>query len=205
MKINPNSLLSLLKEFDSNINKIRIKNNVLTIGFLDFLYTRGVAIRDKQIDASSYNKIMIALAAVECGIDILTVCKLINWKDFELFASEVMKFHNYMVYQNYRIKNPTRQIDVIGVRLQNALVIDCKHWRRNSYSEMVAVVDKQKERGTLFMKKNKSMEIENAYPIIITFYPNEFQSVNQVPIVPISSFNSFLIDFDNYKQNFFRI
>jgi len=205
LKINPNSLLSLLKEFDSNINKIRIKNNVLTIGFLDFLYTRGVAIRDKQIDASSYNKIMIALAAVECGIDILTVCKLINWKDFELFASEVMKFHNYMVYQNYRIKNPTRQIDVIGVRLQNALVIDCKHWRRNSYSEMVAVVDKQKERGTLFMKKNKSIEIENAYPIIITFYPNEFQSVNQVPIVPISSFNSFLIEFDNYKQNFFRI
>jgi len=205
LKINPNSLLSLLKEFDSNINKIRIKNNVLTIGFLDFLYTRGVAIRDKQIDASSYNKIMIALAAVECGIDILTVCKLINWKDFELFASEVMKFHNYVVYQNYRIKNPTRQIDVIGVRLQNALVIDCKHWRRNSYPEMVGVVDKQKERGTLFMKKNKSMEIENAYPIIITFYPNEFQSVNQVPIVPISSFNSFLIDFDNYKQNFFRI
>ena len=205
MKINPNSLLSLLKEFDSNINKIRIKNNVLTIGFLDFLYTRGVAIRDKQINASSYNKIMIALAAVECGIDILTVCKLINWKDFELFASEVMKFHHYVVYKNYRTKNPTRQIDVIGVRLQNALVIDCKHWRRNSYPEMVGVVDKQKERGTLFMKKNKSIEIENAYPIIITFYPNEFQSVNQVPIVPISSFNSFLIDFDNYKQNFFRI
>lgn len=205
MKINPNSLLSLLKEFDSNINKIRIRNNVLTISFLDFLYARGVAIRDKQIDASSYNKIMIALAAVECGIDILTVCKLINWKDFELFASEVMKFHNYIVYKNYRIKNPTRQIDVIGVRLQNALVIDCKHWRRNSYSEMVGIVDKQKERGTLFMKKNKSIEIENAYPIIITFYPNGFQSVNQVPIVPISSFNSFLIDFDSYRQNFFRI
>ena len=205
MKINPNSLLSLLKEFDSNINKIRIKNNVLTIGFLDFLYTRGVAIRDKQIDASSYNKIMIALAAVECGIDILTVCKLINWRDFELFASEVMKFHNYVVYKNYRIKNPTRQIDVVGIKLHNALVIDCKHWKRNSYSEMVGVVDKQKERGTLFMKKNESFEIENAYPIIITFYPNEFQSVNQVPIVPISSFNSFLIEFDNYKQNFFRI
>jgi hypothetical protein len=177
----------------------------LTLGFLDYLVTRGVAIRDKQIDASSYNKIIIALAAVEYGIDILTVCKLINWKDFELFASEVMKFHHYVVYKNYRIKNPTRQIDVIGVRLQNALVIDCKHWKRNSYSEMVGVVDKQKERGTLFMKKNKSIEIENAYPIIITFFPNEFQSVNQVPIVPISSFNSFLIDFDNYKQNFFRI
>lgn len=205
MKINLNSLLNLLKEFNSNKNKIRIKNNVLTLGFLDYLYTRGVAIRDKQIDASSYNKIIIALAAVECGIDILTVCKLINWKDFELFASEVMKFHNYVVYKNYRIKNPTRQIDVIGVRLQNALVIDCKHWKRNSYSEMVGVVDKQKERATFFMKKNESFEIEYAYPIIITFFPNEFQSVNQVPIVPISSFNSFLIDFDNYKQNFFRI
>ncbi len=205
MKINPNSILSLLNEFNSDANKIRIKNSLLTLSFLDFLSTRGVAIRDKQIDASSYNKIIIALAAVECGADILTICKLIDWRDFELFASEVMKFHNYVVYKNYRIKNPTRQIDVIGIRLQNALVVDCKHWKRNSYSEMVGAVDKQKERGTLFMKKNKSFGIEYAYPIIITFFPNEFQYVNQVPIVPISSFNSFLIDFDNYKQNFFRI
>jgi hypothetical protein len=205
LKINPNTLLSLLKEFNSNINKIRIKNSSLTIGFLDFLSTKGVAIRDKQIDTSSYNKIMIALAAVESGIDILTVCKLINWKDFEVFASEVMKFHNYVVYKNYRIKNPTRQIDVIGVRLRSALVIDCKHWRRNSYSGMVGVVNKQKERGALFMKKNESLVIENAYPVIITFLPYEFRYVNQVPVVPINSFNSFLIDFDNYKQNFFRI
>ena len=205
MKINPNSLINLLKEFNSNINKIRIKNSLLTLGFLDFLSTRGVAIRDKQIDASSYNKIIIALAAVECGADILTVCKLIDWRDFELFASEIMKFHNYEVYKNYRIKNPTRQIDVIGIKLQNALVVDCKHWKRNSYSEMVGAVIKQKERGTLFMEKNESFGIEYSYPIIITFLPCEFRYVNQVPIVPISSFNSFLIDFDNYKQNFFRI
>ncbi len=205
MKINPNSLLNLLNEFYSNINKIRIKNSFLTLGFLDFLSTRGVAVKDKEIDASSYNKIIIALAAVECGADILTVCKLIDWRDLELFASEVMKFHNYVIYKNYRMKNPTRQIDVIGIRLQNALVIDCKHWKRNSYSEMVGAADKQIERGTLFMKNNKLFGIEYSYPIIITFYPNEFRSVNQVPIVPISSFNSFLIDFDSYKQNFFRI
>ena len=165
MKINPNSLLSLLNEFYSNINKIKIKNSFLTLGFLEFLSTRGVAIRDKQIDTSSYNKIIIALAAVECGIDILTVCKLIDWRDFELFASEVMKFHNYVVYKNYRMKNPTRQIDVVGIRLQNALVVDCKHWKRNSYSEMVGAADKQIERGILFMKNNKSFGIEYSYPI----------------------------------------
>ncbi|WP_458719107.1 NERD domain-containing protein [Candidatus Nitrosocosmicus sp. R] len=205
MKINPNTLLSLLNEFNSNVEKIKIKNSFSTLNFLDFLSTRGVAIKDRQINPSSYNKVIIALAAVECGADILTVCKLIDWRDFELFASEAMKFHNYAVYKNYRLKNPTRQIDVVGIRLQNALVVDCKHWKRNSYSEMVGAAEKQKERGTLFMKKNKSFAIEYSYPIIITFYPNEFRYVNQVPIVPISSFNSFLIDFDSYKQNFFRI
>ena len=153
LKINPNSLIKLLNEFYSNINKIRIKNSFLTLGFLDFLSTRGVAVKDKEIDASSYNKIIIALAAVECGADILTVCKLIDWRDFELFASEVMKFHNYVVYKNYRMKNPTRQIDVIGIRLQNALVVDCKHWKRNSYSEMVGAADKQIERGTTLYEK----------------------------------------------------
>ncbi len=205
MKINPNSLIKILNEFNPNINKIRIKYSFLTIDVLDFLSERGIFIKYKQIEASSYNKIMIALGAVECGADILTVCKLIDWKDFELFASEIMKFHNYVVYKNYRIRNPTRQIDVVGIRLQNALVVDCKHWKRNSYSEMVRAVDKQKERGILFMEKNKSIGIECSYPIVITFLPNEFRYVNQVPIVPINSFNSFLIDFDNYKQNFFRI
>jgi len=205
LKINPNSLIKLLNEFNSNVNKIRIKYSFLTPDVLDFLSEKGIFIKDKQIEASSYNKIMIALAAVEFGADILTVCKLIDWKDFEFFASEMMKFHNYVVYKNYRIRNPTRQIDVVGIRLQNALVVDCKHWKRNSYAEMVRAVDKQKERGILFMEKNKSIGIEYSYPMVITFLPNEFRYVNQVPIVPINSFNSFLIDFDNYKQNFFRI
>jgi hypothetical protein len=205
LKINPSSLIKILNEFNSNTTKIRIKNSLSTIGFIDFLSERGVAIKDKQIHVSSYNKIIIALAAVECGADILTVCRLIDWRDFELFTSEIMKFHDYSVYKNYRIKNPTRQIDVVGIRGQNALVLDCKHWNRNSYSGMVSAVDKQIERVTLFMKKKKSLGIEYSYPVIITFLTNEFRYVNQVPIVPISSFNSFLIDFDNYKQNFIRI
>lgn len=205
MKINPNSLVKILNEFDTNTTKIRIKNSFSDLVFLDFLSAKGVAIKDKQINASSYNKIIIALAAVECGADIMTVCKLIDWRDFELFTSEIMKFHDYVVCKNYRIKNPTRQIDVVGRRGKNALVLDCKHWKGNSYSKMASAVDKQIERGTLFMEKNKSLGIEYSYPIIITFLPNEFRYVNQVPIVPISSFNSFLIDFDNYKQNFIRI
>ncbi|MDN5844639.1 MAG: hypothetical protein L0H53_00015 [Candidatus Nitrosocosmicus sp.] len=73
MKINPNSLIKLLKEFNSNIDKIAINNSFSTIEFIDFLCARGIAIKEKQLDASSYNKIIIALAAVECGVDILTV------------------------------------------------------------------------------------------------------------------------------------
>ena len=206
MKINPISLLKLLKEFNSDTNKIRIKNSFSTPDFLDFLSARGLVItKDNQMTASSYNKIIVAVAAVECGADVLTVCKLIDWRDFEIFASEIMTFHDYMVYKNYRIKNPTRQIDVVGIRLQNALIVDCKHWKRNTYSELVAAVNKQKQRGSLFMEKNGSFEVKYSYPIIITFLPCEFRYVNQVPVVPINSFNSFLIDFDNYKQNFFRI
>lgn len=205
MKINPSSLINLLREFNSNIDKIRIKNSFFTLDFLDFLSVRGVELKDKQIVSSSYNKITIALAAVESGADVLTVCKFIDWRDFELFTSEIMKFHDFTVFRNYRIRNPTRQIDVVGIKLHNALVIDCKHWMRNSYTEMVNAVSKQKERGMLFMEKSDSLGIEYSYPIIITFLPNEFRYINQVPVVPISSFNSFLTDFDNYRQNFFRI
>ncbi|MDN5844640.1 MAG: NERD domain-containing protein [Candidatus Nitrosocosmicus sp.] len=81
-----------------------------------------------------------------------------------------MKFHNYVVYKNYSIKHPTQQIDIVGIGSQNALVIDCKHWKGNSYTEMARVVDKQVERGILFMEKSKSFGIEFSFPVFITFF-----------------------------------
>lgn len=145
------------------------------------------------------------MAAVENGADLMNVCNLINWKDFELFSSEIMQFHQYVIYNNYRLKNPTREIDIVGIKSGKALLIDCKHWKKKSPSRIKEIVDKQKNRCVLFMQKTKLIGIQNSFPIVITFLPTGFQFVDDVPIVPICSLNSFLLEFDNYDQNLFRI
>ena len=128
---------------------------------------------------------------------------MLSWKDFEIFSSEILRFHDYSVYPNFRIKNPTRQIDIIGVRSKTAIIIDCKHWKYTSLSALQGIVKKQKERSVLLCDKKQPWGIKQLYPIIVTFLQAEFQYVDDVPIVPIQNFNSFLLDFDNYKENFF--
>jgi len=153
----------------------------------------------------SYYKILLALSAVKRGSDFMDVCKLICWKDFELFSSEILKFHNFDVILNYRLRNPTRQIDVVGIKSGLALIIDCKHWRKNSYSAIREAVKKQKERGLLLSNKKSLIGISKVLPIIVTFIPLEYRQVDMVPIIPIQLLNSFLLEFEFYIDEYFTI
>jgi hypothetical protein len=202
--INPSLLTYILDNFDSDIENFGIINNDIFSELLFFLSHCGVKIKKNKIDHSVYNKLTIALIAIHNGVDVLNICSKINWHDFELFSSEIMRFHGYNVYTNFRLKNPKREIDVIGIKSQKALLIDCKHWKKNSLSGLTQVVEKQKKRTMLFVQKSK-MNIKNAFPIILTFLPNTLEFVDDVPIVSINKLNSFLLDFDSLHQNFYKI
>lgn len=180
-------------------------NDILSPDVLEFILSKGISVNNKKIQNISFNKIYLGIAAVECGADVFEVCKLLDWKDFEIFSSEVLKYHDYLVHVNYRIKNPTRQIDIIGIRSKVGLIVDCKHWKDSSYSRLLQVVKKQKERAVLLHDRKHVLGISKFYPIIVTFLQNEFQYINGVPIVSIRNLNSFLLDFDNYTQNFFTV
>jgi hypothetical protein len=204
LSINPSLLTFIIDNFDSDIENFGITNNDIFDELLFFLSNWGVKIKQNKIDHSIYNKLTIALIAIHNGIDILSICSKINWHDFELFSSEIMRFHGYNVYTNFRLKNPKREIDVIGIKSQKALLIDCKHWKKNSPSGLKLIVEKQKKRTMLFVQNSK-MNIKNAFPIILTFLPNTFELVDGVPIVSINKLNSFLLDFDSLNQNFYKI
>jgi hypothetical protein len=204
LSINPSLLTFIIDNFDSDIENFGITNNDIFDELLFFLSNWGVKIKQNKIDHSVYNKLTIALIAIHNGIDILSICSKINWHDFELFSSEIMRFHGYNVYTNFRLKNPKREIDVIGIKSQKALLIDCKHWKKNSPSGLKLIVEKQKKRTMLFVQNSK-MNIKNAFPIILTFLPNTFELVDGVPIVSINKLNSFLLDFDSLNQNFYKI
>lgn len=199
---NPNYLIKLLNKLNSSPTGIEI-NKSAHPEIHNLFLSWGITVKNNLVENTSSNKISLGVAAVRCGVDVFEICKLMNWKDFEILSSEILRFHDYAVYINYRIRNPTRQIDIVAVKSKVALVVDCKHWKNTSFSTLQEVVRKQKERSIKLADRKQILGIKNLYPIIVTFLQSEFKSIHGVPIVPIQNFNSFLLDFDTYNQDFF--
>ena len=195
-------MVKLLSKLNSSPAGIKI-NNTIHPEIQKFLLPRGIIIKNNIVENTSSNKISLGIAAVSCGASVLEICKLLSWKDFEILSSEILRSHVYTVYINYRIRNPSRQIDIVAVKSKIALVVDCKHWKNKSFSAMQEVVRKQKERSIKLGDRKQILGIEKLYPVIVTFLPCEFQNIHGVPIVPIQSFNSFLLELDAYIQDFF--
>ena len=204
MSLNPSLLVYVLDNFESGLEHFGIVNSDVFDELLFFLSQYDIKIKDNKIGISIHNKLTIALIAVYNGVDLVSICSKINWHDFELFSSEIMKCHGYSVYKNFRLNNPRREIDIVGIKSQKALLIDCKHWKKNSLTGLKHIAEKQKSRSVLFLEKTK-MNIKNAFPIVLTFLPNAIQFIDGIPLVSISALNSFLMDFDDGCQNFCKI
>jgi len=199
---NPQYLVKLLSELYSSSTGVEI-NNSIHHEIKKFFLSRGIVVKNNIVENTSSNKISLGIAAVSCGADVFEVCKLLSWKDFEILSSEILRFHDYTIHINYRLRNPTRQIDIVAVKSKIALVVDCKHWKNNTFSIMQEVVRKQKERSINLGDRKQILGIKKLYPVIVTFLPSQFQNIHGVPIVPIQNFNSFLLDLDAYIQDFF--
>lgn len=204
MIINTTLLIDILDKFDTSDESFGIINQDILNELIFFLDKHGVRIRKNKIENSAYNKLSIALIAINKGINVVDISSKLNWHDFELFTSELLKYHGYTVYTNFRLKNPKREIDIIGIKSQKAILIDCKHWKKKSITGLKQIVEKQKNRSKLFIQKS-NLKVQNVFPIVLTFLPNGNSFINGVPIISINKLNSFLLDFDNIHQYFYKL
>ena len=84
------------------------------------------------------------------------------------------------------------EIDVVGIRLGVAILIDCKHWKRYSVSSLTSAVKNQIQRTKQYVAKTPGAV---AVPVIVTLYQDKVNFIQNVPIVPIFQFASFIDDF----------
>ena len=144
------------------------------------------------------NKLKTALSAIKSGVPIEEASCDIDWKDFEGLVAEVLESKNFEVTRNFRMKKPTMEIDVVGIHLDTAVLIDCKHWKRMSDSALEKIVLKQIERVKHYVA---TMNDVMAVPVIVTLYQEATKFVNRVPIVPIMQFSSFIDEFYGNLEN----
>ena len=160
---------------------------------LDMLTQNGIGQTIGNIvNFEDSDKLKTALFAIKNGVPIEEVSRYIAWKDFEGLVAEILDSKHFDVLRNFRMTRPTMEIDVVGVRLGIALLIDCKHWKRLSYSALETIVVKQVERVKHYVSNAKDVI---AAPVIVTLNQEETSFINRVPIVPILQFSSFIDEF----------
>jgi len=138
------------------------------------------------------DKLKIAIALLEKGITIDEISIALDWKDFEGLTGAILASKNFAVIKNMMLTKPRMEIDVIGIRLGIAILIDCKHWKRYSTSSLTTAVKKQIERTKHYVKKTPGAI---SVPVIVTLYQDKVNFIERVPIVPIFQFSSFIDEF----------
>ena len=138
------------------------------------------------------NKLKTALSAIKSGAPIEEASRDVDWKDFEGLVAEILESKNFEVIRNFRMRKPTMEIDVIGIHLGVAVLIDCKHWKRMTNSALEKIVLKQIDRVKHYVANTDEVV---AAPVIVTLYQEETKFVSKVPIVPIIQFSSFIDEF----------
>ena len=162
----------------------------------ELLYTlvqNGIGtLNDDVVDFDIPNdRLQTALFAINLGADLEDVSEYLNWKDFESLTGFILEEKDFEVTKNLILTKPRMEIDVIGKKMDIALLIDCKHWKNMSKSALDEIVKKQIERVKHFV----STENMSALPVIVTLHQESIQFVGNVPIVPIMKLSSFLDEF----------
>ena len=138
------------------------------------------------------DKLKVALELIKNGGPLDKISTMLNWKDFEGLVAEILYSKNFAIIKNLILTKPTMEIDVIGIRLGIAMLIDCKHWKRYNLSSLSSAVNKQVARTKHYILKTPGAI---AVPVIVTLYHDKIDFIDRVPIVPILQFSSFVDEF----------
>ena len=137
------------------------------------------------------DRLQTALFAIKLGADVEYVSEYLTWQDFESITGLILEKKDFDITKNLILTKPRMEIDVVGTKMDIALLIDCKHWKTMSKSALDEIVKKQVER----VKRYVTDENMSALPVIVTLHQEQIQFVDNVPIVPIMKLSSFLDEF----------
>ncbi len=158
----------------------------------NFIHNGIGSLKDNFYYFEDGDKLKIAIILLQNGFPLDDISVALDWRDFEGLTAEILSSKNFAVIKNLMLTKPRMEIDVVGIRLGIAILIDCKHWKRYSSSSLTSAVHKQIERTRQYVEKTQG---SMAVPVIVTLYQDKIDFIERVPIVPIFQFSSFIDEF----------
>ena len=160
---------------------------------LGIFIENGIGVLDNGIVSfQNSDKILASIFAITNGASIEDVAEFLSWQNFEELVTCILEENGFQVEKNLILTKPRMEIDVVGVKLGIAVLIDCKHWKKISKSALDDIVYKQTERVKNYVSKTESTM---AIPVIVTLHQEKVNFVNKVPIIPVIQLSSFLDEF----------
>jgi|Deesub1362B_J571_1020462.scaffolds.fasta_scaffold12005_2 hypothetical protein len=166
---------------------------------------------DKMLVVNDEERLRLACLAVNLGCDVEKVSRLLTWKEFEVFCSNVLESFGFKCFLNFRFKHSSGrgEIDILGLRKPFILCLDAKHWgvRSGKASGLRNAVKKHIKRveffGSVLDKYLLNLGIEDwgecvLVPLLVTLFQERIMFDLGVPVAPVFKLNSFLMDFDGY-------
>ena len=155
------------------------------------------------------NPALIVSAALQNGLQLDEILKILTWHNFELIVAGIYELNNFYTIRNFHFitKNGKNEIDVIAIKDQYAHIIECKHWLRTRISSNIThIVEHHLARMISFkdiaqkvftqLTPNKSEII--LIPVIIVPPKNIPEIVSGIPIVTLYKLQDFINRFEDY-------
>jgi Holliday junction resolvase-like predicted endonuclease len=160
--------------------------------------------KDDIIELSSNQRVKLAFHAINLGADIERVCKVLEWIEFENFASTAFETNNFTVKRRFRFRKSGRrwEIDVLAYSEPYIVCVDCKRWRRGwGKSAITKMVEAQTLRTRALVEALPSLQKRVLldgwthailFPAILSLFPGPAKFFQNVPVVPILQLQNFL-------------
>lgn len=139
------------------------------------------------------------------GEDIEDILEKYDWKKFEKVIAEIFRENDFLTRQNFRFKTKKRyEIDVIAVKNNQVICVDCKWWRKGRYKKSglktaIKLHEKRTKEFEKFLKENSIaqslLNIEENFvtnSLLVTLYDEAIVKEGETLIVPVWKLNSLL-------------
>ena len=165
----------------------------------------GIEITNGEVRLNRESRLEIAMVEASRGFP-LEASRFLEWKDFERFAESCLEEMSFETQRDVRLKMDGRrwQIDVIGVKGELLVCMDCKHWAPPmSPSRFKNPEAHQAEATRLYaekLAKEKNSKV-TSLPMILTIFEVREKLSERAVIVDVQKLPSMLRDLTPYTPN----
>ncbi|UCE44226.1 MAG: hypothetical protein JSV57_01705 [Candidatus Bathyarchaeota archaeon] len=171
-----------------------------------------VQLGDKKIEASSNQRVKIAVRAIGLGADFERACRALRWVEFENITGTAFLANDFTIRKRFRFRQAgrRREIDVIGCKEPTIVCVDCKHWRYGwgksaSAKAVEAQIERTKALASMHPMDPKlgltSWRKAIFIPVILSLVPAPVKFHKKTPIVPILQLQDFLNQLPAYVSS----